>query len=154
MAEGITDTEANVVQAVSDVAKTATHGLENNKIKLGIDGTASGLDIVADKLSDIASTFQSIVTLLTSMGGLSVPQIAAGAVVPLRTKIYPSDESGAYNATSDFSSDFEEFMTYNSDLLKEILEVLKKLRLTIDIDSLSKFVYSAQRSAERNYGGA
>lgn len=154
MAEGITDTEANVVQAVSDVAKTATLGLENNKIKLGIDGTASGLDIVADKLSDIASTFQSIVTLLTSMGGLSVPQIAAGAVVPLRTKIYPSDESGAYNATSDFSSDFEEFMTYNSDLLKEILEVLKKLRLTIDIDSLSKFVYSAQRSAERNYGGA
>ena len=41
-----------------------------------------------------------------------------------------------------------------ADLLKEILEVLKKLRLTIDIDTLSKFVYSAQRSAERNYGGA
>ena len=88
------------------------------------------------------------------MGGLTVPQIAAGSVVPLRTKMYPSDENGAYNAMSDFSSDFEEFMTYNSDLLKEILEVLKKLRLTIDIDTLSKFVYSAQRSAERNYGGA
>ena len=68
--------------------------------------------------------------------------------------MYPSDANGAYNAMSDFSSDFEEFMTYNSDLLKEILEVLKKLRLTIDIDTLSKFVYSAQRSAERNYGGA
>ena len=154
MAEGITDTEANVIKAVSDVAKTATDGLENNKIKLGIDGTASGLDIVADKLSGIASTFHSIVSMLTSMGGLTVPQIAAGSVVPLRTKMYPSDENGAYNALSDFSSDFEEFMTYNSDLLKEILEVLKKLRLTIDIDTLSKFVYSAQRSAERNYGGA
>ena len=154
MAEGITDTEANVIKAVSDVAKTATDGLENNKIKLGIDGTAPGLDIVADKLSGIASTFHSIVSMLTSMGGLTVPQIAAGSVVPLRTKMYPSDENGAYNALSDFSSDFEEFMTYNSDLLKEILEVLKKLRLTIDIDTLSKFVYSAQRSAERNYGGA
>lgn len=154
MAEGITDTEANVIKAVSDVAKTATDGLENNKIKLGIDGTTSGLDIVADKLSGIASTFHSIVSMLTSMGGLTVPQIAAGSVVPLRTKMYPSDENGAYNAMSDFSSDFEEFMTYNSDLLKEILEVLKKLRLTIDIDTLSKFVYSAQRSAERNYGGA
>lgn len=154
MAEGISGTEANVIKAVSDVAKTATHGLENSKIKLGIDGTASGLGVVADKLSDIASTFQSIVTMLTSMGGLSVPQIAAGTVVPLRTKIYPSDENGGYSVTNDFSSDFEEFMTYNSDLLREILEVLKKMRLTIDIDSLSKFVYSAQRSAERNYGGA
>ena len=69
MAEGITDTEANVIKAVSDVAKTATDGLENNKIKLGIDGTTSGLDIVADKLSGIdAAQYEAFLKELEVIG--------------------------------------------------------------------------------------
>lgn len=153
MAEGITDTEADVVKAVSNVAKSAVDGFEDNKISLGVSDGVSGLDIVADRLSEIAATFRDITSMLTAMGGLSVPQIAAGSIVPLRTKISGND-GGVAAALSSFSSDFEEFMTYNADLLKEILEVLKKLHLNIDIDTLSKFVYSAQRSAERSYGGA
>lgn len=153
IAEGITDTEANVVKAVSNVAKSAVDGFEDNKISLGVSDGVSGLDIVADRLSEIAATFRDITSMLTAMGGLSVPQIAAGSIVPLRTKISGND-GGVAAALSSFSSDFEEFMTYNADLLKEILEVLKKLHLNIDIDTLSKFVYSAQRSAERSYGGA
>lgn len=153
IAEGITDTEANVIKAVSNVADSAVDGLESQKINLGVSSGISGLDLVADRLSDIAATFRDITSMLTAMGGLSVPQIAAGSIVPLRTKISGND-GGVAAALSSFSSDFEEFMTYNADLLKEILEVLKKLHLNIDIDTLSKFVYSAQRSAERSYGGA
>lgn len=152
IAEGVTDTEANVIKAVSNTAQSAVKGFEVSEISFGLSDGVSGLDLVADRLSDIVASFRSITSMLSSMGGISVPQIAAGTVVPLRTKMYTPESYSGNSGFSDFSSDFEEFMTYNADLLKEILEVLKKLHLTIDVDTLSKYVFAAQRKAERSYG--
>lgn len=150
MAEGITDTEANVIKAVSDVAKTATDGLENNKIKLGIDGTTSGLDIVADKLSGIASTFHSIVSMLTSMGGLSIPQIAAGSVVPLKTRVSGPDGYADFPGVT--GSDFEEYMDENNRLLRGIMEALSRKTPGIDLDTLTRAITGAQGGLRRSYG--
>lgn len=124
MAEGITDTEANVIKAVSDVAKTATDGLENNKIKLGVDSSISGLGVVADKLADIAASFHSIISMLTSFCGLSIPQIAAGSVAPVKTRV--SGPAGYADSPGVTGSDFEEYMDENNRLLCGIMEALSR----------------------------
>lgn len=151
IAEGITDTEANVIKAVSNVADSAVDGLESQKINLGVSSGISGLDLVADRLSDIAATFRDITSMLTAMGGLSLPQIAVGSVVPPRTRVAGWGDSAAYPGVSE--GNFEEFMNRNNDTLREILEAIRKQKLAIDIDALARAVFTAHRSAERSFGG-
>lgn len=150
MAEGITDTEANVIKAVSDVAKTATDGLENNKIKLGVDSSISGLGVVADKLADIAASFHSIISMLTSLGGLSIPQIAAGSVVPVKTRVSGPDGYADFPGVT--GSDFEEYMDENNRLLRGIMEALSRKTPGIDLDTLTRAITGAQGELRRSYG--
>lgn len=150
IAEGVTDTKANVLKAVSSVAQSATDGIEGSKIKLGVDSSVSGLGVVADRLAEIASTLRSITTTLTSLGGLSIPQIAAGSVVPVKTRVSGPDGYVDYPGVT--GSDFEEYMERNADILREILEAIKRQKLNIDIDALAKAVYYANRNRDRLYG--
>lgn len=150
IAEGVTDTKANVLEAVSSVAQSATDGIEGSKIKLGVDSSISGLSVVADKLAVIASTLHSITTTLTSFGGLSIPQIAAGSVVPVKTRVSGPDGYADYPGVKE--TDFEEYMERNADILHEILEAIKRQKLNIDIDALAKAVYYANRNQDRLYG--
>lgn len=55
------------------MAQSVTDGIEGSKIKLGVDSSIPGLGVVADKLADIAASFHSIISMLTSLGGLSIP---------------------------------------------------------------------------------
>lgn len=108
IAEGVTDTKANVLKAVSSVAQSATDGIEGSKIKLGVDSSISGLGVVADKLADIAASFHSIISMLTSLGGLSIPQIAAGSVVPVKTRVSGPDGYADYPGVKE--TDFDDYM--------------------------------------------
>lgn len=51
-----------------------------------------------------------------------------------------------------FATNFDETMSDQGDLLKEIIEILRKLHLVVDGDSLTRAITSLQRSQERSYG--
>lgn len=106
--------------------------------------------MVADKLAEIAYTFHSIISMLTSLGGLSIPQIAAGSVVPVKTRVSGPDGYADYPGVRE--TDFEEYMERNADILREILEAIKRQKLNIDINALAKAVYYANRNQDRLYG--
>ncbi|MDY4221727.1 MAG: hypothetical protein SOX71_04410 [Candidatus Faecousia sp.] len=150
IAEGVTDTKANVLKAVSSVAQSATDGIEGSKIKLGVDSSISGLGVVADKLADIAASFHSIISMLTSLGGLSIPQIAAGSVVPVKTRVSGPDGYADFPGVT--GSDFEEYMDENNRLLRGIMEALSRKTPGIDLDTLTRAITGAQGGLRRSYG--
>ena len=88
-AEGIEDTEATVLKTVANVAKgiTANAETEMPDIQYSGDSMLSGLDAVANKLSEVAAIFQNIGNMIAATGGLIVPQISAGTVVPYKTRV-------------------------------------------------------------------
>ena len=83
-AEGIEGTEATVLKTVANVAKAET---EMPDIQYSGDSMLSGLDAVANKLSEVAAIFQNIGNMIAAAGGLIVPQISAGTVVPYKTRV-------------------------------------------------------------------
>ena len=88
-AEGIEGTEATVLKTVANVAKgiTANAETEMPDIQYSGDSMLSGLDAVANKLSEVAAIFQNIGNMIAATGGLIVPQISTGTVVPYKTRV-------------------------------------------------------------------
>lgn len=88
-AEGIEGTEGTVLKTVANVAKgiTANAETEMPEIQYSGDSMLDGLDAVANKLSEVAAIFQSIGNMIAATGGLIVPQISAGTVVPYKTRV-------------------------------------------------------------------
>lgn len=150
IAEGVTDTKANVLKAVSSVAQSATDGIEGSKIKLGVDSSISGLGVVADKLADIAASFHSIISMLTSLGGLSIPQIAAGSVVPVKTRVSGPDGYADYPGVKE--TDFDDYMRRIYGVLRDILDECKRTKQGIDLDTLTRAIMRKQKELSRSYG--
>jgi len=86
MALGIEDGSKGVLHAASDLAANVTDRMDVSapKIDLAAESTVSGLDAVAAKLGAIAAQFRAI--------SLAIPDVALGAVVPVRTRI-PDDKA-------------------------------------------------------------
>ena len=100
-AEGIEDTEATVLKTVANVAKgiTANAETEMPDIQYSGDSMLSGLDAVANKLSEVAAIFQNIGNMIAATGGLIVPQISAGTVVPYKTRVDDGNGKDDQNTT-------------------------------------------------------
>lgn len=150
IAEGVTDTKADVIKAVSSVAQSAADGIESSKIKLGVDSSISGLGVVADKLADIAASFHSIISMLTSLGGLSIPQIAAGSVVPVKTRISGHDGYADYPGVKE--TDFDDYMRQVYSVLRDILDESKRPKRGIDLDTLTREITRRQKRLSHSYG--
>lgn len=156
LAEGIEDTASTVVKTVKNLADATVDGFDSSGLSLDVaaSDTVSGLDIVANKLSGIAETFRTITSQLTGIGSMSFPAITTGQVIPMKTKI---DTSSLPNVSltgfDNFSNDVDEYMGYQSDLLRQILEILRKLHLSIDIDDLTAAITAKQNATVRSYGG-
>lgn len=150
IAEGVTDTKANVIKAVSSVAQSATDGIEGSKIKLGVDSSISGLGVVADKLADIAASFHSIISMLTSLGGLSIPQIAAGSVIPVKTRVSGPDGNDDYPGVKE--TDFDDYMRRIYGVLRDILDECKRSKQSFDLDTLTRAITRKQKELNRSYG--
>lgn len=82
--EGIEDSESTVLKSVTGIADAIADEAEAGIHSIPYAGNAvvTGLDRVAGRLSDIASIFQYITDMLSSLGGLKMPQFAMGTVVP------------------------------------------------------------------------
>ena len=80
---GLEDTGKDAINTVGSIADAMVKEAENgNGIAVRIDAMTDGLDTVGDKLSRIADIFIGITDSLTEMGGLPLPTIATGQVIP------------------------------------------------------------------------
>lgn len=150
---------SDIVAGISDIAQTTVTTLSGiiaqsvAEIRSAIyDSNGSGGLIV--QLNDIVITFKDIANMLTAMGGFTVPQIAAGTIVPAKTRIASSgDTNGAYGLPAAFTDGVDEQLDDITMLLRQIIALIKALNLNIDIDALTNMITRRQKSNARNYGG-
>lgn len=159
MSDGLDAAKSSVVRTITNIAGSITDGFSGSvaslspEIEVSGGALASGMDAVASKLSNIALTFVSIADALTAIGGFNLPAVAAGAVIPYKARVAAETPStGKSDPVTAFTTDFDETMSDQRDLLMEIIDILRKLRLVVDGDSLTRKVTSLQRSQERSYG--
>lgn len=159
MSNGLNAAKSGVVRTISDIAGSITDGFSGSVAgltpEIEVSGMAftSSMDTVANKLSNIALIFQSIADALNAIGGFHLPAVAAGTVIPYKTRVASdSPPTGDSDPITAFTTNFDETMSDQRDLLREIIEVLRKLHLVVDGDSLTRAITSLQRSQERSYG--
>lgn len=154
---GLMDGEKHVFAAVKDIATGMTDGMDVGIPEIGTtaDDMLDGLDQVATRLTGIANIFRMITDSLTSMNGLRMPQIAAGTVVPVKTKIDPSAVDNPLTGDfTAFSDGVDERMADQTYVLRQILAAINALHLNIDLDALTRAITKQQRERSLNFGGA
>lgn len=151
---GIESEEDTVFRTMGNLAESLADSTINGPgIELTGDAVVTGIDSVANKLSGIAETFSQIASMLNAIGGFNLPSVAAGTLVPYKTRVAAESPSGGNSdPMAAFTTNFDETMSDQGDLLKEIIEILRKLHLVVDGDSLTRAITSLQRSQERSYG--
>lgn len=99
---GLADGERDVLQTASNIAEAVTNGMtpDSPEVDVTAEGIVGGMQAVIAGLGGIAETFKVILDSITAMGGLLTPEIAAGTVVPYKTKV---DTSAPSDGDSDAS---------------------------------------------------
>ena len=87
--DGMKDGEGKLLQTAGNIAEAVTEGMtpDSPNVDMSANGIVDGMQAVLSGLGNIAGIFQTIADTLTAMGGLRTPQIAAGTVVPYKTRI-------------------------------------------------------------------
>lgn len=153
---GIEDEEKTVFRTMDNLANSlADTSIDGPSVEMTGDAVVTGMDRVASRLSSIAATFLDISNMLTAIGGLHVPSVAAGTVIPYRARVNAENApTGKSDPFTTFTTNFDETMSDQRDLLRELIDVLRGKNLTIDGDSLMKALNYLQRAQLRSYGGA
>jgi|GEM_PF-1867010 len=93
---GIADGERAVMRTVGDMASSMIDTLDVNAPSIGVDDRMlSGLSQVAARFEAIARAFAAIDRAITSMGGLMVPQMATGTVIPAKVAVADDPRAGS-----------------------------------------------------------
>lgn len=154
--DGIVNEEDAVFRTMGNLASSiADSSISAPDIEMTSNAVVSGMDRVASRLSDIAATFMQIASMLTAAGGFYAPAVAAGTVIPYKTRVAAESPSASdSDPITAFTTNFDETMSDQRDLLRELIDVLRGKNLTIDGESLMKALNYLQRSQIRSYGGA
>lgn len=128
---GLVDGERDVLQTASNIAEAVTNGMtpDSPEVDVTAEGIVGGMQAVIAGLGGIAETFKAILDSITAMGGLLTPEIAAGTVVPYKTKV---DTSAPSDGDSDAST----------GLLAAILAELQALSRQVVNDDEQNRVFS------------
>lgn len=128
---GLADGERDVLQTASNIAEAVTNGMtpDSPEVDVTAEGIVGGMQAVIAGLGGIAETFKVILDSITAMGGLLTPEIAAGAIVPNKTKV---DSSAPSDGDSDAST----------SLLAAILAELQALSRQVVNDDEQNRVFS------------
>ncbi len=152
--EGIEGKEGTVFRTMSNIANGLSETITGSpEVEVTSARVVSGMDAVADKLSNIATTFAAIANVLTAVGGFSAPSIASGTAIPYKARV-AAETPHTGNSDPLTALDFDETMSDQKDVLREILETVRNLNLSlvIDEDSLEKRITHLQRNRQRAYG--
>lgn len=125
---GLKDGQRNVLSTVRNLAGSVTDAMGSASPELDIAATAtsSNLSAVADILAGIAGTFAAIANTLASMGGLQVPAIASGRVVPYQTRLAPT---GGAAGTDGLTT---AMLSGNAEIIAVLREMLDRLERAIN----------------------
>lgn len=128
---GLKDGERDVLQTASNIAEAVTNGMtpDSPEVDVTAEGIVGDMQAVIAGLGGIAETFKVILDSITAMGGLLTPEIAAGTVVPYKTKV---DASAPSDGDSDAST----------GLLAAILAELQALSRQVVNDDEQNRVFS------------
>lgn len=128
---GLKGGERDVLQTASNIAEAVTNGMtpDSPEVDVTAEGVVGGMQAVIAGLGGIAETFKVILDSITAMGGLLTPEIAAGAIVPNKTKV---DTSAPSDGDSDAST----------GLLAAILAELQALSRQVANDDDQNRVFS------------
>ena len=135
---GITNSQNKPLSAVDALAESVTAGMDFSKLSYNIP------------------QMDAITNMIASAGQLAIPDIAAGTVIPYKTKIDTSGAEIDASATlSDNFSGIDERLSDLNDLLQKVLTaIIEHGDVYIDIDALSKMVTRSQKNRILRYGGA
>ena len=119
---GIADSENAVLKTVSDMAQNITDEMAIDAQKIEIinlddseDSILGHLSAVADRLSGIARAFEAIDAALAGMGGLRIPVMATGTVIPPSTRVSADRRS---NDDREADAEVKRLLTKIIDLLQ------------------------------------
>lgn len=95
---GVKAGEKSMLRSVKEMAGNVTQTMSDidPEIEIAGNATLTGINNAAAALSGIADKFAAIAKVLADMGGLQVPTVATGAVVPYQARV--SAASGGYAA--------------------------------------------------------
>lgn len=95
---GVKAGEKSMLRSVKEMAGNVTRTMSDidPEIEIAGNATLTGINNAAAALSGIADKFAAIAKVLTDMGGLQVPAVATGAVVPYQARV--SSAAGGYAA--------------------------------------------------------
>ena len=126
-----------------------------DQLTMSMNTTVSGLDAVAERLSGIATIFDRISSAISSMGDRAFPDIAMGTVLPYRTRVESTAQDTQAPMTEAFTrmaADQAEVMEDQRDLIRELINTVQGLRLTLDVDTMTNAVTARQKTLSRNAG--
>lgn len=98
LTQGLESGERKMLSTASGLAESLTDRMSNvdGSVALTNDGDIERLNVITSQLSGIAGIIDHIAQALASMGGLQIPQVAMGTVVPYRTKAAAMAGGGNY----------------------------------------------------------
>ena len=154
MENGLDATGKDAINTVGDIAQAMTEEAEKgNGIHVAIDAVADGLDGAENSLMRIADIFIGIADSLAEMGGLVVPAVANGQVLPYNASALANSERGTVDNSSRIDG-LEEALynaisraQSNSDNTDPIT-----IKLEIDGREMADVVTRYQRQQNRAWG--
>lgn len=158
LAEGIEDSERAVTKTVANLAQSTVDAFGNPTLSTDIVDTqiVNDLDTVANHFSRIVDAFAAICEMLSYLGELQVPQIAAGTTVPPRIKAASASAEPVeteFSGGPDFASAFDEF----SEKLDALIWALEHQQFVADFGNglriLARAVSKEQRRNLISEGG-
>ena len=154
--QGIADGQKSLLRTAGDMAEAVTNGMtpDSPDVEMSADAVVTGMQAVISGLNDIAVTFKTIADTLTATGGFRMPQIAAGTVVPYRTRI--SDQTASQDTTEAANEVLSRILSELQGQTKAILNGgsggENVIRLILDGQQIYETVVNRNNSAIRQRG--
>ena len=148
---GIDKGSGDAINSVSNVANAIVDEAENGgNANVQINAMTDGLDVVATKMTRIAQIFSDIADTIAEMGGLEIPTVASGRVVPYRSI---SNSSGAEgDNASENSLEDAIYNAFKRALNSPDAEQDINITLSIDGRKMADIVTKYQRQQGRAWG--
>lgn len=121
LVKGLESGKRAMLSTVSGLAESLTDrmGQADGTIEMTSDIDIARMDTTIIKLSRIADIINNISQALASMGGLQIPQIATGTVVPYKARVAASNQNESYTNGVAVSDEMLQIM-------RNILEYLRQ----------------------------
>lgn len=121
LVQGIEDGERGLLTTAKNVATAVTEGMtpDSPDVQMNVDSVVGSMQAIISSLGSLATTFQTIANALTSMGGFTMPQIAAGTVAPYQTRVA---------ATTAPAEDSDGVTAYLLGILSELQALARSMR--------------------------